>query len=372
MIDSGSAITTISPTVVQSLGLRTVPAEGNYTIRNADGSINHGGWTRNVRAIVDTGITRGLMDIAVVDTHEDKFLIGNDWLEQYKPTIDWTRGTLRKGGKEIAFKEWDADDERKEEWETRVYYHSDVDSGQSTEKEEEVETEEPAILPPEEDNAQGSTQIEPPVRFPAAMYEPPKPPTLYFVKQQGTWKFFQLGNKYRLTKDHHQWYDYNTLEEADAAEYEAMMRDITNGADATALQDEYGSLYASHLQVLQIQEHASSVPSPTFADALASVQAEIQGQMSVDAEGSDVTRRKKPSVPPKVGKPGHYSPDPLRVRKQKSGGSGNESNPVIRSIRVEWTPPSVHKGNNDSALAVQKQSVWPPSEISSYDRPRSN
>ncbi|KAL5499281.1 hypothetical protein ACEPAH_1799 [Sanghuangporus vaninii] len=389
MIDSGSAITTISPTVVQSLGLRTVPAEGNYTIRNADGSINHGGWTQNVRAIVDTGITRGLMDIAVVDTHEDKFLIGNDWLEQYKPTIDWTRGTLRKGGKEIAFKgtarlrtiqlvlaprklqkcrrwrripqyippEWDADDEREEEWETRVYYHSDADSGQSTKKEEEVETKEPAIVPPEEDNTRGSTQIEPPVRFPAVMYEPPKPPTLYFVKQQGMWKFFQLGNKYRLTKDHHQWYDYNTLEEADAAEYEAMMRDITNGADATALQDEYGSLYASHLQVLQIQEHTSNVPSPTFADALASVQAEIQGQMSVDAEGSDVTRRKKPSVPPKVGKPGHYSPDPLRVQRQKSGGSGNESNPVIRSIRVEWTPPSVHEGNNDSALAVQKQSV---------------
>ena len=103
MIDSGSAITTISPNVVQALGLRTVPAEGNYTIRNADGTVNKGGWTKNVRAVVDTGVTRGLMDVAVVDTHDDKFLLGNDWLEKHQPTIDWNNGTIVKGEREVSF-----------------------------------------------------------------------------------------------------------------------------------------------------------------------------------------------------------------------------------------------------------------------------
>ena len=78
MIDSGSAITTISPNTVKQLGLRTTPTDGNIQIRNADGSLTKGGWTKNVTAWIDTGVTRGRMEIAVLDTHEDQFMLGND------------------------------------------------------------------------------------------------------------------------------------------------------------------------------------------------------------------------------------------------------------------------------------------------------
>ncbi|KAL5526401.1 hypothetical protein ACEPAF_8124 [Sanghuangporus sanghuang] len=368
--------------VVQSLGLRTVPAEGNYTIRNADGSINRGGWTRNVRAIVDTGITRGLMDIAVVDTHEDKFLIGNDWLEQHKPTIDWTKGILRKGGKEIAFNgtarlrsiqlilaprklrkrrrwrripdyippEWDADDEKEEAWETRVYYHSDIETGQETEKED-VE-EEPTIVPPDKGKERESAA--PLVTFEEVMH---KPPELSFAKQEGRWKFFWFGDKCRITKDDQNWHNFNSLEDADGAVYRTMVREMDKGAKHDELLDEYGGMYTARLQLIAIQGGLGITTSPTTSEDQARVREEIQAQMTIDAEGSDTSRRKKPSVPPKGGKPGHYAPDPLKMRRQKSGGSGTDSNPVIRSIRVEWTPPSVHEGHNDSTLAVQKQSV---------------
>ncbi|KAL5529844.1 hypothetical protein ACEPAF_6101 [Sanghuangporus sanghuang] len=357
MIDSRSAITTISPMVVQSLGLRTVPAEGNYTIQNADGSINHGGWTWNVRAIVDTGITRGLMDITVVDTHKDKFLIGNDWLEQHKPTIDWTKGILRKGEKEIAFNgmaqyipsEWDADDEKEEEWETRVYYHSDIESGQETEEEGDKE---PMTVPPEKGKEKESTG--PLVMFEEVMH---KPPELSFAKQEGRWKFFWFRDKCRITKDEQNWHNFNSLEEADGTVYRTMVRNMDKGAKHNELLNEYGGMYMVRLQLLAIQGSLRTATSPTKSEAQARAQEEIQAQMIIDAEGSDTSRRKKPSVPPKGGKPGHYTPDPLKMCQQKSGGSGTDSNPVIRSIRVEWTPPSMHEGNNDSTLAVQKQSV---------------
>ncbi|KAL5528113.1 hypothetical protein ACEPAF_7249 [Sanghuangporus sanghuang] len=132
---------------------------------------------------------------------------------------------------------------------------------------------------------------------------------------------------------------------------------MNKGAKHDELLGEYGGMYTAHLQLLAIQGSLGTVTSPTTLEAQARVQEEIQAQMTINAEGSDTSRRKKPSVSPKGGKPGHYAPDPLKMRRQKSGGSGRDSNPVIRSIRVKWTPPSMHKSHNDSTLAVQKQSV---------------
>ena len=71
MIDSGSAITTISPKTVKELGLEMTSNENGIKIRNADGTLMKGGWKENVRAWVDTGVTQGQMDLAVVETHND-------------------------------------------------------------------------------------------------------------------------------------------------------------------------------------------------------------------------------------------------------------------------------------------------------------
>ena len=94
MIDSGSAITTISPRIVKELELSTIPNTNEVQIRNADGSLTKGGWTESVKAWIDTGITRGTMEIAVLETHDDKFMLGNDWISRFKPKIDWENGTV--------------------------------------------------------------------------------------------------------------------------------------------------------------------------------------------------------------------------------------------------------------------------------------
>lgn len=94
MLDSGSSITTISPGTVKKLGLTTQEHKMPTTIRNADGSSTKGGWKRNVLAWVDTGVSKGKMRIAVVETYDDRFLLGNDWIERYKPKIDWATGTI--------------------------------------------------------------------------------------------------------------------------------------------------------------------------------------------------------------------------------------------------------------------------------------
>ena len=95
MLDSGSSISTISPETVRKLGLTTQANTLPSTIRNADGTKTKGGWKRNVLAWVDTGASRGKMKIAVVATHNDKFLLGNDWIQKHKPSIDWTTGKVR-------------------------------------------------------------------------------------------------------------------------------------------------------------------------------------------------------------------------------------------------------------------------------------
>ena len=53
-----------------------------------------GGWKENVRAWIDTGVTKGRMDLAVVETHNDQFMLGNDWIARFKPRIDWDKGTV--------------------------------------------------------------------------------------------------------------------------------------------------------------------------------------------------------------------------------------------------------------------------------------
>ena len=63
-------------------------------IRNADGTLTEGGWQQSVRAWVDTGVTTGNMELAVIETHGDKFLLGNDWLTRYRPTINWEDGII--------------------------------------------------------------------------------------------------------------------------------------------------------------------------------------------------------------------------------------------------------------------------------------
>ena len=95
MLDSGSSISTISPETVRKLGLTTQANTLPSTIRNADGTKTKGGWKENVLAWVDTGASKGKMKIAVVATHNDKFLLGNDWIQQYKPSIDWTTGKIK-------------------------------------------------------------------------------------------------------------------------------------------------------------------------------------------------------------------------------------------------------------------------------------
>lgn len=94
MLDSGSSISTISPETVRKLGLTTRANTLPSTIRNADGSNTKGGWKENVSAWVDTGVSNGKMRIAVVATHDDRFLLGNDWIQRYKPTIDWATGRV--------------------------------------------------------------------------------------------------------------------------------------------------------------------------------------------------------------------------------------------------------------------------------------
>lgn len=95
MIDSGSGITTISPGTVKKLGLTTQPSTQALTVRNADGSINKGGkWRTSVKAYVDTGVSKGVMELAVIETHDDKFLLGTDWISKYKPTINWATNTI--------------------------------------------------------------------------------------------------------------------------------------------------------------------------------------------------------------------------------------------------------------------------------------
>ena len=94
MLDSGSSISTISPETVRKLGLTTQANNLPSTIRNADGTNTKGGWTRNVVAWINTGVSEGKMRIAVVATHDDKFLLGNDWIQRYKPTINWSTGVV--------------------------------------------------------------------------------------------------------------------------------------------------------------------------------------------------------------------------------------------------------------------------------------
>ena len=65
------------------------------TLRNADGTNTKGGWKQNVLAWIDTGVSNGKMKIAIVETHNDKFLLGNDWIQRYKPSIDWNTGKVR-------------------------------------------------------------------------------------------------------------------------------------------------------------------------------------------------------------------------------------------------------------------------------------
>ena len=94
MIDSGSVLTTISPRTVEKLGLETTAKRNDIQIRNADGSLMKEGWKESVRAYVNTGVSQGNMELAVLETTEDKFLLGNDWIARYKPKIDWETGTV--------------------------------------------------------------------------------------------------------------------------------------------------------------------------------------------------------------------------------------------------------------------------------------
>ena len=108
MIDSGSGITTISPDTVRRLGLTTVPHDGKLTIVNADGSATKGGWTESVRAWVDTGISQGNMEIAVLKTNNDQFILGHDWMTRYKPRIDFSTGVIQTnyGRRQLAGTEY--------------------------------------------------------------------------------------------------------------------------------------------------------------------------------------------------------------------------------------------------------------------------
>ena len=94
MIDSGSVLTTISPNTVKRLGLQTVEKRKDIQIRNADGTLTNGGWKESVRAWVDTGVTKGNMELAVLETTGDKFMLGNDWIARYKPVMNWETGKV--------------------------------------------------------------------------------------------------------------------------------------------------------------------------------------------------------------------------------------------------------------------------------------
>ena len=80
MIDSGSVLTTISPRIVENLELETTAKRNDIQIRNAEGSLMKEGWKESVRAYVNTGVSQGNMELAVLETTEDKFLLGNDWI----------------------------------------------------------------------------------------------------------------------------------------------------------------------------------------------------------------------------------------------------------------------------------------------------
>ena len=101
MIDSGSAITTISPELVQELGLNTTPNTGAHVIRNADGTLNKDGWQEDVEARVNTGVTNGIIRLAVVTTAGDRCLLGSDWMNRYGVRIDCSDGAVSLGNRTI-------------------------------------------------------------------------------------------------------------------------------------------------------------------------------------------------------------------------------------------------------------------------------
>ena len=90
LIDSGAGISTISPDTVKEMKFRTTKEQHPINVRNADGSKNSNGkWKESVQLYMITPVWRGNMTFAVVNTAEDKLLLGADWLRRANPIIDW-------------------------------------------------------------------------------------------------------------------------------------------------------------------------------------------------------------------------------------------------------------------------------------------
>ena len=49
---------------------------------------------KNIKAWIDTRIIRGIMEIAVLETYDDKFILDNDWISRFKSKIDWENNTV--------------------------------------------------------------------------------------------------------------------------------------------------------------------------------------------------------------------------------------------------------------------------------------
>ena len=75
--------------------MTTLPNNNSVIIKNADGSINKGGWKESVKAIVETGVSKGEATLAVVETHDDNVLLGADWINKYKPVFNYSTGEVK-------------------------------------------------------------------------------------------------------------------------------------------------------------------------------------------------------------------------------------------------------------------------------------
>ena len=79
LIDSGAGMSAISPEVVKKLGLKTIQEQEVLAVWNIDGTRNkNGNWEKSVVTFVDTGVTKGVMKLAVLGGHTDKIILGAD------------------------------------------------------------------------------------------------------------------------------------------------------------------------------------------------------------------------------------------------------------------------------------------------------
>ena len=99
MIDFESVITTISLKIIAKLHLKMVRNKKRVIVINADGLRNKGGWKYNVEAIVNTAVSTRSMNIAVLQTNKDRFLLGNDWIKAHEVIINDENQTIHANDK---------------------------------------------------------------------------------------------------------------------------------------------------------------------------------------------------------------------------------------------------------------------------------